>query len=73
MLDSIVAGKEAFGIAQADIDSGLSQLKLVRQTTTTMEETPKAAIAVIEALQVRHTSLLSPLSLSLPSHFLSKK
>ena len=51
VLDSIIAGKDAFNVQQDEIDSCLSQMKLLRQTNTTMEETPKAAIAVIEALQ----------------------
>ncbi len=56
-MDSVVAGKEVFGIGAAEIDSCQAQLKLLRQTATTMEETPKAAIAVIEALQVTTFSL----------------
>lgn len=51
VLDSIIAGKDVFNIQQDEIDSCLSQMKLLRQTNTTMEETPKAAIATIEALQ----------------------
>ena len=51
VVDSIIAGKEVFGVQQSEIDSCLSQMKLLRQTNTTMEETPKSAIAVVEALQ----------------------
>ena len=51
VMDSIIAGKEMFSIDQDEIDSCLSQMKLLRQTNTTMEEMPKAAIAVIETLQ----------------------
>ncbi|QDZ18463.1 WW domain-containing protein [Chloropicon primus] len=51
VLDAIIAGKGAFNVQQEEIDSCLSQMKLLKQTNTTMEETPKAAIAVIESLQ----------------------
>ena len=51
VLDAIIAGKSAFNVQQEEIDSCLSQMKLLKQTNTTMEETPKAAIAVIESLQ----------------------